>query len=132
VLIDQQLEAADWIVQDGRELNLFAGPGIAVREVVMARGHGRADYLLYLDKRVAGVIEAKPEGSTLSGVEWQSAMYATGLPEAHRKRAITVADRLPFVFEASGSEKPAGETESKHHTVTTVFAGKCASVTAYR
>src|SRR4051794_24963263 len=70
----------------------------------MARGHGRADYLLYLDKRVAGVIEAKPEGTTLSGVEWQSAMYATGLPEAHRRRAIAIADRLPFVFEASGSE----------------------------
>src|SRR3954470_2842600 len=31
-------------------------------------------------------------------------MYATGLPEAHRKRAITVDERLPFVFEASGSE----------------------------
>jgi hypothetical protein len=26
------------------------------------------------------VIEAKPEGTPLSGVEWQSAMYAEGLP----------------------------------------------------
>lgn len=31
-------------------------------------------------------------------------MYASGLPEAHRKRAIEVDGRLPFVFEASGSE----------------------------
>jgi hypothetical protein len=81
-------------------------PGVAVREAIMAKGHGRVDYLLYVDKRTAGVIEAKPEGTTLSGVEWQSAMYATGLPETHRKRAITVSSRLPFVFEASGSETP--------------------------
>jgi hypothetical protein len=44
VLIDQQLEAAGWVVQDKKDLNLFAGPGIAVREVVMKPGHGRVDY----------------------------------------------------------------------------------------
>jgi type I restriction enzyme R subunit len=104
VRIDAQLEAAGWIVQDGTALNLFAGQGIAVREVIMAAGHGRADYLLYVDRRVVGVIEAKPVGTTLSGVEWQSAMYATGLPEQHRKRATLVEHRLPFVFEASGTE----------------------------
>jgi type I restriction enzyme R subunit len=104
VLIDAQLEAAGWLVQDGKALNLFADQGIAVREVVMAPGHGRADYLLYVDRRVVGVIEAKPVGTTLSGVEWQSAMYATGLPDAHRKRARLIDGRLPFVFEASGTE----------------------------
>lgn len=103
-LIDEQLNAAGWLVQYRKDLNLFAGPGIAVREVIMAAGHGRVDYLLYVDKKVVGVIEAKPVGTTLSGVEWQSAMYATGLPEAHVKRAITIAGRLPFVFEASGTE----------------------------
>jgi len=103
-LIDAQLAAAGWVVQDRKDLNLFAGLGVAVREVVMASGHGRVDYLLYVDRRVVGVIEAKPEGTTLSGVEWQSAMYATGLPEAHRKRAVVRDGRLPFVFEASGSE----------------------------
>jgi type I restriction enzyme, R subunit len=104
VLIDGQLQAAGWAVQDGRALNLFGGQGIAVRERVMAPGHGRVDYLLYVDRQVVGVIEAKPLGTTLSGVEWQSSMYATGLPEAHRRRARVVAGRLPFVFEASGSE----------------------------
>src|SRR5215217_3903375 len=104
VLIDGQLAAAGWDVQDRKDLNLFAGRGIAVREVVMASGHGRVDYLLYVDKRVVGVIEAKPEGQTLSGVEWQSAMYASGLPPEARIRAVTVDDRLPFIFEASGSE----------------------------
>lgn len=103
-MIDSQLAAAGWVVQDGKMKNLFAGDGIAIREAVMAPGHGRADYLLYVDKRVVGVIEAKPVGTPLSGVEWQSAMYAAGLPEAHRKRADLRDDRLPFVFEASGTE----------------------------
>lgn len=104
VLIDAQLEAAGWVVQDTRNLNLSAGQGVARREAIMADGHGRADYLLYLDKRVAGVIEAKPVGTPLSGVEWQSAMYATGLPPEVRLSALTRAGRLPFVFEASGTE----------------------------
>ena len=70
----------------------------------MAPGHGRADYLLYVDQRAVGVIEAKPEGTPLSGVEWQSAMYAEGLPPEVRLKALTRDGRLPFVFEASGSE----------------------------
>ncbi|MGH3903861.1 MAG: type I restriction-modification enzyme R subunit C-terminal domain-containing protein [Pseudonocardiaceae bacterium] len=104
MLIDRQLAAAGWLVQDRSELNLFAGDGVAVRETIMAPGHGRADYLLYVDRRAVGVIEAKPVGTPLSGVEWQSAKYAQGLPAEVRHRACTVDGRLPFVFEASGSE----------------------------
>jgi type I restriction enzyme, R subunit len=103
-LIDQQLTEAGWIVQDKKDLNLFASQGIAVREIVMKRGHGRVDYLLYVDKAVVGVIEAKPTGTPLSGVEWQSAMYADGLPPGVRLAAKTRDGRLPFVFEASGTE----------------------------
>ena len=72
----------------------------------MKPGHGRADYLLYVDKAVVGVIEAKPEGTPLSGVEWQSAMYADGLPADVRLAALTEDGRLPFVFEASGHRDP--------------------------
>ncbi|WP_039802248.1 type I restriction endonuclease subunit R [Nocardia araoensis] len=104
VLIDSQLAAAGWVVQDRRALNLFAAQGVAVREAVMARGHGRADYLLYVGKKAVGVIEAKPTGTPLSGVEWQSAMYAEGLPPEVRLKALTVDGRLPFVFESSGTE----------------------------
>jgi type I restriction enzyme R subunit len=104
VLIDRQLTQAGWRVQDKRSLNLFAGQGIAVPEVVMKAGHGRVDYLLYVDRAVVGVIEAKPVGTTLSGVEWQSAMYADGLPADVRLAARTRDGRLPFVFEASGTE----------------------------
>jgi len=104
VLIDQQLTGAGWAVVDRKDLNLFTPQGSAVREAIMKPGHGRADYLLYVDKQVVGVIEAKPQGTPLSGVEWQSAMYATGLPEVAQQRAVLVAGRLPFVFEANGSE----------------------------
>lgn len=56
VLIDRQLTDADWSVQDCRSLNLFAAhQGVARREATMATGHGRADYLLYVDQRVVGV-----------------------------------------------------------------------------
>ena len=104
VLIDRQLTEAGWSVQDKKAMNLFAGQGIAVREVTLKPGHGRADYLLYVDRSVVGVIEAKPEGATLSGVEWQSSKYADGLPGDVRLAAPTTEGRLPFVFEASGTE----------------------------
>jgi hypothetical protein len=39
--------------------------------------------------------EAKPEGVPLSGVEWQSAMYAEGLPAEVRLRALTFGGWLP-------------------------------------
>ncbi len=104
VLIDEQLTRAGWHVCDRKDIDLVNHQGNAVREVIMDAGHGRADYLLYVDKRVVGVIEAKPVGTTLAGVQWQSAMYAEGLPGAYRDTAVFRDDRLPFVFEASGIE----------------------------
>jgi len=104
VLIDRQLGEAGWSVQDKQEMNLFAARGVAVREVTLKSGHGRGDYLLYVDQSAVGVIEAKPEGTALSGVEWQSAMYAEGLPADVQLAALTTEGRLPFVFEASGTE----------------------------
>lgn len=96
-LIDEQLEAAGWRVQDLEELDLSASAGIAVREFPMKSGFGQVDYLLYVNQTVVGAIEAKPTGS-LSGVEAQSAKYAAGLPDdlpaAHRP--------LPFLFESNG------------------------------
>jgi type I restriction enzyme R subunit len=104
VLIDQQLTQAGWHVCDRKDIDLVNHAGNAVREVIMDKGHGRADYLLYLNGEIVGVIEAKPVGTSLAGVEWQSAMYAVGLPEAYRAMAVLKDERLPFVYEASGSE----------------------------
>jgi type I restriction enzyme, R subunit len=97
--IDADLIAAGWLVQDRDSLDLTAGRGIAVREFLMRPGFGKADYLLYLDRKAVGAVEAKPQG-TLTGVEAQSAKYAAGLPEnlpAHRRP-------LPFLFESNGSD----------------------------
>jgi type I restriction enzyme R subunit len=96
--IDANLTAADWIVQDRKDLDLTVGRGIVVREFPMKSGFGSADYLLYLDRKAVGAIEAKAEG-TLTGVEAQSAKYAAGLPDnlpAHKRP-------LPFLFESNGS-----------------------------
>ena len=104
LLIDEQLAQAGWNVCDRDELDLVNHPGSAVREVIMDAGHGRADYLLYVNRKIVGVIEAKPVGTPLVGVQWQSAMYAEGLPDRLKDFAVLRDDRLPFVFEASGSE----------------------------
>jgi type I restriction enzyme R subunit len=96
--IDENLRASGWIVQDRDELELTAGRGIAVREMKMKSGFGFADYLLYVDRKALGAVEAKA-GGTLTGVEAQSAKYAAGLPDnlpAHRRP-------LPFLFESNGS-----------------------------
>ena len=104
VLIDEQLTRAGWYVCDRDDIDLLNHQGNAVREVIMASDHGRADYLLYIDKRVVGIIEAKPVGTALSEVQWQSTKYAEGLPEKMRHSAVLKDGRLPFVFEASGTE----------------------------
>jgi type I restriction enzyme, R subunit len=104
VLIDRQLTGAGWSVQHSRSLSLFAAQGVSRREATMATGHGRADYLLYVNQKVVGVIEAKPAGTPLSGVEWQSAIYAHGLPPDVKLAALTKDGRLPFVVQASGTE----------------------------
>lgn len=49
--IDRQLEAAGWIIQDRRAVNLHAGSGVAVREFPLASGP--VDYLLYVDGAAA-------------------------------------------------------------------------------
>ena len=99
VEIDRQLEAAGWIVQDRKDLNLWAGHGVAVREFTMREGHGRADYLLFVDRAAVGSIEAKPEGTTLTEVELQSRKYGTGLPDEIPGRF----DPLPFAYESTGA-----------------------------
>jgi type I restriction enzyme, R subunit len=104
VLIDAQLAAAGWHVCDLSQLDLIHHPNCGVREVRMKRGSGQVDYLLYVERKIVGVIEAKPIGTPLSGVEWQSSMYAEGLSAAQQLQSINVEGRLPFVFEASGSE----------------------------
>jgi type I restriction enzyme R subunit len=99
--IDRMLAEAGWAVQDARAANLSAAQGVAVREFVMRSPHGRADYLLFVDGAAVGAIEAKKEGETLRGVEWQSAKYVDGVPDNVPKR---LEGALPFVYESTGVE----------------------------
>ena len=99
-IIDAALEAAGWKVQDADSVNLAAGQGVAVREYPLKTGHGSADYLLHVDGQAVGVVEAKPAGTTLTGVETQSEKYGTGLP-ANIPAPIRP---LPFLYESTGVE----------------------------
>lgn len=96
--IDELLEAAGWIIQDISELNLSAGPGIAIREFPLKTGF--ADYLLFIDRKAVGVVEAKRVGTTLSGVAEESGKYATGVPD----NLPQVDEPLPFVYESTAVE----------------------------
>jgi Type I site-specific restriction-modification system, R (restriction) subunit and related helicases len=98
ITIDKLLELAGWKVQDYKELNLSASTGVAVREFPLK--NGTADYLLFVEKKAVGVIEAKPEGTTLSGVAEQTGAYITGIPE----NLITIEKPLPFAYESTGIE----------------------------
>lgn len=98
--IDLALEQAGWIVQDRQRMDLSAGPGVAVREFKMATGHGFADYLLFVDGKAVGALEAKPEGYLLGGVELQVDKYAGGLPAGLRPPV----EPLPFLYLSTGVE----------------------------
>ncbi len=98
--IDQMLTECGWVVQDGKNANIHAGRGVAIREFALALGHGRVDYLCYVDGKVAGTIEAKPEGMTLTSVEPQTARYVDGLPDG-----VPAWDNpLPFSYESTGAD----------------------------
>ena len=94
--IDQQLTAAGWVIQNKEQINLFAAPGVAVREY--QTDAGPADYILFVDHKPVGVIEAKKEaeGHKLTVVESQSTAYAAS------KLKYLNNDPLPFVYESTG------------------------------
>ena len=95
--IDRQLAACGWVVQHKKQIDLNAGLGVAVREYQTEVGP--ADYILFVDRKPVGVIEAKKEeeGVRLTVVEGQSAEYAASkLKHLHN-------DPLPFVYESTGS-----------------------------
>lgn len=76
--IDQRLIQAGWILQDMRQLNPMAGPGVAVREFPTSTGP--VDYALFVDGIPVGVVEAKADekGENITTVEGRQA----DMPEA--------------------------------------------------
>ncbi|MDQ6739135.1 MAG: DEAD/DEAH box helicase family protein, partial [Actinomycetota bacterium] len=100
--IDRQLRSAGWLIQDYRDIAPVARLGVAVREFPLPTGF--ADYLLYVDSRLVGVIEAKREGTALTGVEFQAGKYAGGLPPNAQLATWRRNEALPFCYESTGAE----------------------------
>ena len=97
--IDVQLIASGWVVQDYKQFNPAAGRGIALREAPLKSG--TCDYLLLVDRKAVGVVEAKKLGTLLSGVAEQSAHYGKNLPDFIQSNA---PGTLPFLYESTGVE----------------------------
>ena len=95
--IDKKLTASSWLVQDKKEFNPAAAPGIAVRE--FTTDSGPVDYLLFVDRKPVGVVEAKKaeEGQNMTVHEAQSKRYAgSGI-----KWAVS-GQNIRFAYEATG------------------------------
>ncbi|BBL56821.1 type I restriction endonuclease subunit R [Methylomonas koyamae] len=96
--IDKLLQQAGWAVQNKNQINLHAGLGQAVREY--QTDTGPADYILFVDSKPVGVIEAKAEslGHKLTTVEEQTAEYA-----AAKLKWVNSQGPLPFLYESTGA-----------------------------
>jgi type I restriction enzyme R subunit len=95
--IDHMLTLAGWQVQDKSKVNLAANFGVAVREY--QTDVGPADYVLFVDRKPVGIIEAKreEEGHKLTVVEEQSKAYADS------KLKYLDNDPLSLVYESTGT-----------------------------
>ena len=99
--IDAKLEACGWVIQDKKRMNLHESLGVAIRE--MDTDTGPADYMLFIEGKACGIIEAKREGTGLGGVAEQSARYATSKTK-HIERWVPNDQPLPFLYEATNHE----------------------------
>ena len=97
-VMDEQLVAAGWAIQDRIALNRSASLGVAVREYPLPTGP--CDYLLFVLGKACGVVEAKAAGTTLSGVADQPRGY-----QPQRTQPLAKwSDPLRFDYEASSTE----------------------------
>lgn len=93
------LIASGWIIQNYKSIDFSVGRGIAVREVPLKTGP--CDYLLLVDRKPVGVVEAKRQGTKLSTVAEQSGRYASSLSDF---LAAGLSGPLPFLYESTGVE----------------------------
>ena len=116
--IDRMLELAGWAVQEPDAVNLSAAQGVAVREFILEKPHGRVDYLLFVDGQVVGVLEAKPAGTVLVNVEPQRDDYAEGIPAD----LATPVEPIPFLYISTGVETRFKNTIDPDARTRNVFA----------
>ena len=99
-LINPALKKAGWVIQHFKTANIYEAKGVAVEFFQMGMRIGEADYVLFVNGKAAGIIEAKKEGEPLIGKEPQSNKYAQGFPKDFQYIDLP----LPFVYESTGSE----------------------------
>src|SRR5205809_198859 len=97
--IDKLLTDCGWTIQNRSTINFSAARGVAIREALL-KGGDEVDYLLFVDGKAIGTVEAKPEGFTLTGVEEQSGKYGKGLLDIYPKWR----EPLAFAYESTGVE----------------------------
>jgi len=119
--IDQALEHAGWRVQDYKSSNLHAGRGVVLRNFPLVSGHGFAGYLLYVDGRSAGVVEAKKKGFPLVGVEVERRLSVIKELEDAVEANLTRADRLrqSILSQAFSGQLVKQGSKNNHSTVPT-------------
>lgn len=100
--IDAMLGIAGWVLQDRDQVNPQAGQGVAVREFTLATG--RADYVLYIDGKIVGVVEAKREGEHLSSAVEQNDRYAAGVRKEHSLAVWRRDQPFAFRYATTGAE----------------------------
>ena len=115
VTIDNMLEAAGWHIQNYAERDT-AALGVAVREYPLANAQ-RADYLLFVSGLAVGFIEAKKEGTTLSGAAQQAARYRANIPAGLPKQ-----QGCPFVYTSTGIETYFQDAREPNSRTRLVFA----------
>lgn len=99
VKIDTLLKFAGWVIYDRKDFDRNASKGVVCREF-LTKTSKEADYILFINGKAVGVIEAKKAGVSLSGIETQDFDYASTLPsyvECYQRP-------LPFCYESNGEE----------------------------
>lgn len=95
--IDEMLHTAGWFVQSKKDIDFSVGIGVAIREYQTSVGP--VDYMLFVNQKPVGVIEAKKEdeGYRLTTVEEQSTDYANADIKFFKN-----TEGLKYVYESTG------------------------------
>jgi type I restriction enzyme R subunit len=120
--IDALLGQAGWVVQSAKKIDLNTGLGQAVREY--PTDTGPADYVLFVDKKAVGVIEAKreEEGQRLTAHEGQTEGYATA-----KLKWVNNQDRYP-----TSTKVPASSPASPMAATPSRVRAKCSTSTVQK
>lgn len=111
-IIDAQLKMAGWEAdtinfkyskgvrpQKGRNLAIAEWPTYSKE-----KGNGYADYALFIDEKLVGLVEAKRYSKNISGNIVEPKNYAKGIKEEHEKYTISTWNeyKVPFLFVTNG------------------------------